>query len=457
MAANGLSRVRTRSLRRDATALVSPAPRPTLASYWRDLCESVASTWAPRATGALVGDATGLLQKVLACDEFDQLLARERSLANRGTRVFGVIVLRRTSGDARDFGQLARCARQRLRATDLVGRLDGDRIGVLLADTGPAGTRAVAQWLDSTVDALGLCVESAIYIYPSVQDGDDADDRDRGSPPDSRRAVDPRLVASVHGRRGFGDSRASSRRSDAAPERWRDTHVEPRRASGRGPQALRATEDAVELPMQDLWLQLCIATPRWKRTLDVVLASVALIALAPLFGLVAIAIRLDSAGPLIFRQQRAGRGGKPFTFYKFRSMHVDAEARRAELLTRNEQCGPVFKIRNDPRMTRVGRILRRFSVDELPQIWNVLKGDISLVGPRSPTLDEVAGYERWQRDRLHVNGGLTCIWQVSGRSHVTFPEWMRMDMRYVRRCSPWLDVLLLARTLPAVVGGRGAY
>jgi lipopolysaccharide/colanic/teichoic acid biosynthesis glycosyltransferase len=118
--------------------------------------------------------------------------------------------------------------------------------------------------------------------------------------------------------------------------------------------------------------------------------------------------------------------------------------------------GPVFKIRDDPRITRVGRLLRRFSFDELPQLWNVLKGDISLVGPRSPTLDEVSKYERWQRRRLSVTGGITCTWQVSGRSQIPFQEWMRLDMRYVACRNVWLDLRLLLRTLPAVVSGRGA-
>jgi len=208
--------------------------------------------------------------------------------------------------------------------------------------------------------------------------------------------------------------------------------------------------------LEDLWPRLSAPTPRWKRALDVLVASLALLCLSPLFALIALAIRFDSAGPAIFRQQRAGRGGRPFVFYKFRSMVVGAESERAALAERNEQSGPIFKMHDDPRVTRVGRLLRRWSVDELPQLWNVLKGDISLVGPRSPTFDEVSKYERWQRRRLSVIGGITCIWQVSGRSQIPFRDWMRLDMRYVAARSLWCDLRLLVLTLPAVISGRGA-
>jgi lipopolysaccharide/colanic/teichoic acid biosynthesis glycosyltransferase len=174
------------------------------------------------------------------------------------------------------------------------------------------------------------------------------------------------------------------------------------------------------------------------------------------FVLISIAIRLDSPGPVIFRQRRAGQGARPFAFYKFRSMIAEAEERKEALAAQNEQVGPVFKIRDDPRITRVGRLLRRSSIDELPQLWNVLRGDISLVGPRSPTFDEVCKYERWQRRRLSVIGGITGTWQVSGRNQIPFREWMRMDMRYIESRGLWIDLRTLAKTLPAVISGRGA-
>jgi len=200
-----------------------------------------------------------------------------------------------------------------------------------------------------------------------------------------------------------------------------------------------------------LWPHLNVATPPWKRALDILVSALALLFLSPLFALIALAIRLDSAGPVIFRQQRAGRGARPFVFYKFRSMVAGAEGERAALAAQNEQSGPVFKMHEDPRVTRVGRQLRRWSIDELPQLWNVLVGDISLVGPRSPTFDEVSEYERWQRRRLSVVGGITCIWQMSGRSQIPFRDWMRLDCRNL-----WFDLRLLVLTLPAVISGRGA-
>ncbi|NPV48023.1 MAG: exopolysaccharide biosynthesis polyprenyl glycosylphosphotransferase [Armatimonadetes bacterium] len=197
---------------------------------------------------------------------------------------------------------------------------------------------------------------------------------------------------------------------------------------------------------------------RWaKRVLDVIGAVAGLVLLAPLMLLVALAIKLESRGPVFFCQRRLGQGGVPFRFYKFRSMTVGAEQARCELEQCNEVSGPVFKMRQDPRTTRVGRFIRRASIDEMPQLWNVLRGDMSLVGPRPPLPDEVACYEQWQRERLAVRPGLTCIWQVSGRSDVPFEEWVRMDIEYVRTRSFWLDLKLLALTVPAVLSGRGAY
>ncbi len=156
-----------------------------------------------------------------------------------------------------------------------------------------------------------------------------------------------------------------------------------------------------------------------------------------------------------FGQRRAGLGCSPFTMYKFRSMYVDAEVRKQELRHLNEQDGPAFKIKNDPRVTPVGRFLRATSIDELPQLFNVLKGDMSLVGPRPPTFDEVGEYRRWYLRRLDVTPGLTCTWQVEGRSRVSFEQWMRMDLQYIDRQSLWLDFKLIAKTLPALLLRRG--
>lgn len=194
-----------------------------------------------------------------------------------------------------------------------------------------------------------------------------------------------------------------------------------------------------------------------KRLIDIVFSGLALAFLAPLLLAIAVAIRLDSRGPAIYRQTRVGKDGRQFTFYKFRSMFSDAERRRQEVEHLNEVSGPVFKVRNDPRITRVGRILRRLSLDELPQFFNVLKGDMSLVGPRPPLPAEVLSYEPWHLRRLSVTPGITCFWQVSGRSKICFDDWVRMDLHYMATRSLWLDFTIILRTIPAVFSGDGAY
>ncbi|HLF55936.1 MAG TPA: sugar transferase [Thermoanaerobaculia bacterium] len=194
----------------------------------------------------------------------------------------------------------------------------------------------------------------------------------------------------------------------------------------------------------------------FKRAMDLALSFVLLALALPVIFLVALTIKLSAGGAVLFRQRRCGLNGRVFTLYKFRTMDADAEGRRIEVEHLNEMGGPVFKARNDPRVTRLGRVLRKFSLDELPQLWNVLRGDMSLVGPRPPIPDEVARYERWQRRRLAMKPGLTGLWQVSGRNEVDFERWMALDLQYIDNWSPWLDLKILARTVPVVLSGRGA-
>jgi len=201
--------------------------------------------------------------------------------------------------------------------------------------------------------------------------------------------------------------------------------------------------------------------PAWKRPLDIVGALAGLVLSAPLMLLAALLVKLTSSGPAVFRQERAGLGGKPFVVYKFRSMYSDAEQLKRFLLPFNEQTGPAFKMKDDPRITPFGRVIRRLSIDELPQLWNVLKGDMSLVGPRPLPCDEVPCHHNMcvpqrQLCRLSVKPGLTCYWQVSGRSEIGFQEWLRLDMRYVREQAFLTDLKLLLLTIPAVLSGRGA-
>ncbi len=195
-----------------------------------------------------------------------------------------------------------------------------------------------------------------------------------------------------------------------------------------------------------------------KRALDLTLSIGAILVTAPLWLVTAVAVKVSSHGPVFFRQIRVGRGGKPFTVYKFRTMTNGAEEVLAELRALNEASGPLFKLRDDPRVTRAGRVLRRWSLDELPQLWNVVRGDMSLVGPRPPLPEEVEAYEHdWHFDRLEVLPGITGLWQVSGRSNLSFGDYMRLDLSYVENWSIGFDLFILAKTLPALLSRKGAW
>lgn len=193
-----------------------------------------------------------------------------------------------------------------------------------------------------------------------------------------------------------------------------------------------------------------------KRFVDVVGSLVALLLLSPVFAVLAALVKLEDGGPVFFVQERSGLYGRRFPMLKFRSMVVDAEAKKAALEAQNEMSGPVFKMKVDPRVTRIGRFIRRTSLDEIPQFWNVLRGEMSLVGPRPPIPAEVARYERWQMRRLSMKPGITCIWQVSGRNEVDFDRWMKLDLEYIDNWSLFLDLKLMLRTLPVVLLGTGA-
>jgi len=192
-----------------------------------------------------------------------------------------------------------------------------------------------------------------------------------------------------------------------------------------------------------------------KNLMDKVGALVALILALPIMLVTSLAIKLESRGPVLFMQARTGVNGRSFKLCKFRTMCVDAERKKEALEKKNEMTGPVFKIRNDPRVTTVGRVLRKFSIDELPQLVNVLKGDMSLVGPRPPLPTEVSNYEPWQHRKLSVKPGVTCLWQVNGRNTIDFDDWMRLDLEYIDNWSIWLDTKILLKTIPAVLKGSG--
>lgn len=194
-----------------------------------------------------------------------------------------------------------------------------------------------------------------------------------------------------------------------------------------------------------------------KRIIDICGSLVGMILLSPVFLIVSILIKLeDPKGSIIFKQERNGKNGKVFHMYKFRSMVHNAEELLENLKSQNEMSGPVFKIKDDPRITKVGKIIRKTSIDELPQLFNVLKGDMSFVGPRPPIPREVAQYNEYQAQRLAVKPGITCIWQVSGRNNIDFDEWVELDLKYIRERSTYLDIKLILMTIPALIGDKNA-
>ncbi len=207
-----------------------------------------------------------------------------------------------------------------------------------------------------------------------------------------------------------------------------------------------------------LWLTVIRGAYFVKRLIDIVASILLLIILMPLFMIIMLLIYINSPGPVFYKQIRVGRWGKLFTMWKFRSMYLDADKRLKEIMAENEMTGGViFKMKNDPRIIPIGRFIRKASIDELPQLWNVLKGDMSLVGPRPALPSEVNQYSLQDRQRLEVIPGITCIWQVSGRSNIPFPQQVELDTEYIQSQSLLLDLKLLLKTIPAVLLSRGAY
>lgn len=225
--------------------------------------------------------------------------------------------------------------------------------------------------------------------------------------------------------------------------------------------------DGLRVSRWRLWLRFMVKKNAWmvvlegsralKRLIDIVGSALGLVALSPVFGITALLIKLEDGGPIFFSQQRVGKWGKRFQMYKFRSMIVNADKVKSELMDQNEAGGVIFKMKRDPRITRVGRVIRKLSIDELPQLYNVLKGDMSLVGPRPSLPKEVAEYTLSDRRRLEAIPGLTCLWQVSGRSDINFEGQVRLDVQYLESQTFLGDIILLLKTIPAVLLGKGAY
>ncbi|MEZ6018304.1 MAG: sugar transferase [Planctomycetota bacterium] len=429
---------------------------------------------------------------VLSASELEMAFRQERARVDRNGRCFSVVVCAIDARSTDELITVTKVLAERMRSYDSIGNLDNERVALLLPETDGRGAWIFADDALEQLGERGHRANCEVFTYPRERGGREGHGVQRGphrsSPGDSSGDAegpsgasddlgDPETQGhSAHGAKvdRRGDVAASDtplgRRGTGtdgpAPER--DAFAQPSGAKERlatlAPVGERDTlrlaelrRDAASRPVQDLYPLFLEELPLWRRVIDICVATLLLMLLLPFFCVVALCVKLDSPGPVLFVQWRAGRGGRPFRFYKFRSMYIDAEQRKGELTEQNEQVGPIFKIRQDPRITRIGRWIRKASIDEMPQLWNVLIGDMTLVGPRPPTLDEVAAYEAWQRERLDITGGLTCIWQVSGRSEIGFEEWVRMDLEYKRHRSPLFDVKLLWRTIGAVFTGRGAY
>lgn len=348
---------------------------------------------------------------LLPPDRLEQLLRMERLRSDRSGLptslvVFPVDLAAGTAASSSvDFSLFCQMLERRLRVTDYAGFMPPGRVAVLLWNTAEDGARQFVENISATCGHDGL-LPCEIYVYPL--------------PPDRRDEL-------------------GGRASDPAINAWT-----------RSP---RSVEDLVVLPLETL---LTRPLPFWKRSLDLVGAGCGLLLASPILLATAVAIRWTSPGPIFFLQKREGLGGRIFTMFKFRTMRVDAEKLQAELRKHSEQDGPAFKMTHDPRVTPIGKFLRKSCIDELPQLINVLRGDMSLVGPRPLPVSESRACTDWERSRLDVTPGLTCIWQVYGKSKVTFKEWMRMDIRYLRSRSLLVDLRLVFKTAVAVLTHRAS-
>jgi lipopolysaccharide/colanic/teichoic acid biosynthesis glycosyltransferase len=347
---------------------------------------------------------------------FQAILAKERARVDRNSHVFSLVAFEVGTPDScmDSINNLVSQLKKQIRITDEIGWLDNGTIGVLLFNSLNAEAKMFIEKIKGNCPPNILC-KCSISTYPEdmVEHPHDED-------------INNTLRNSGH-------------------------HYLP--GSTSLPDQQIAKDDQIGLRLQPVFFN---KVPVWKRLADIIVSSIALVALSPLMAAIAIAVKLTSKGPVFFKQQRAGLGGVPFTFLKYRTMSVGSEERKAELLLFNERTGPVFKMENDPRVTRLGNFLRKWSLDELPQFINVLMGHMSLVGPRPPTMDEVKKYESWHNYRLELKPGITCIWQVYARHEKSFENWVRLDIKYRQKQSFLFDMKLLALTIPAVLSRRGA-
>jgi lipopolysaccharide/colanic/teichoic acid biosynthesis glycosyltransferase len=345
-----------------------------------------------------------------------------------------VVIHAAASGARRHLHRLARLLCQRARTTDEIGWFDTRRLCVVLPDTSPDGAMYFIQQFASAAYSRALSPICHVLSYS----GQMREQVVKLSVEEIARGMD-----TVGRDINLGEGAASM---GGSVEEGADIvgHIG---GGGKSRICMRDAGEVAALLVRPL--------PWWKRAVDLAAGSAALVLAAPLMAGIAVAIKLTDTGPVLFQQKRAGLGGRPFNIYKFRTMIVDADVKQAELRSISEQDGPAFKIKHDPRITRIGRLLRETSLDELPQLWNIVKGDMSIVGPRPLPVDESERCDIWHRRRLDVTPGLTCTWQVKGRSMVTFAEWIRMDRSYIRARSLWQDIKLMVMTVPSILKRRG--
>lgn len=393
-------------------------------------------------------------------DQIGAVLRRERARSDRQHCGFTIVLFRLdiTPFQERPLVRLATVLLKLIRETDELGRYDQHTLCAVLPDTDAVGASILIARVRKATAGKPYEPICSIYTYP-----DPSDDQQPPSPPSNDR----HLHSSASNGNGRSTSHAvTERRHQVGTIRSSggvDVQVGsiadslPSVAVMDEPAQVEAQLEPVEtLPAHSLSELFAEPLPMWKRALDITVSGLAILASSPLMIGAALAIKLSSPGPVIFRQNRTGLAGRPFKIYKFRTMCTDAEQKQAALKAMSEQDGPAFKLKNDPRVFPVGRLLRKTSIDELPQLFNVLKGDMTLVGPRPLPVHEADACIQWQQRRHDVTPGLTCTWQVEGRSRVKFEEWMRMDMRYARRRSIFKDLSLVFKTVPAVLLRRGA-
>lgn len=335
-------------------------------------------------------------------ERFQEILYSERMRADRSGIHFCLVVYTLDLSQQTACEKFIQCVHQRMRGTDYAGLMGDTEVGIILWDTKEVGARKFSDAIKD--DKHSACIRGIkLYVYPLHND--------------TQELNRVKAFASTERQTGSIDAIA---------------------------------------PIEPLHMLYVQKLPIWKRAIDIVGAGIGLILLSPLLIITAIAIKLTSKGPVLFQQERDGLGGKRFVIYKFRTMRQDAERLKDELRKFSEQDGPAFKLTRDPRITPIGRYLRKTCIDELPQLWNVLKGDMTLVGPRPLECGEGAKVKGWERRRLDVTPGLTCIWQVYGKSKVSFTEWMRMDIRYITKRNFFKDIKLIFDTIVAVVCHRAS-